>query len=189
MRKAHDMTIDRALLLYLLQLAEPHGLLSDVKLQQLAFLASLQMFGQRLKGYRFEFYRFAYGAFSKDLDNDLLSLRKRECVENFTLTEKGEEAVKILEAAIEGVDTNAKIIELLKGVVTTYGVKDTGAITQSVEAVELVLPEQPDQPSQTLPIRDVSFHSSLLVPTRIEVDGEFTLSSAVLGKLNKAMGY
>ena len=37
MRKPHEMTVDRALLLYVLSLAEPYGLLSDVKLQQLCF--------------------------------------------------------------------------------------------------------------------------------------------------------
>ena len=32
MRKPNQITVDRALLLYVLHLAEPHGLLSDVKL-------------------------------------------------------------------------------------------------------------------------------------------------------------
>ena len=71
MRKPNQITVDRALLLYVLHLAEPHGLLSDVKLQQLCFLCELQMFGKGFKGFHFEFFRFAYGAFSKDLDNDL----------------------------------------------------------------------------------------------------------------------
>jgi hypothetical protein len=63
MRHPHQITVDRALLLYALSLAEPHGLLSDVKLQQLCFLSELQMFGKGLKGFHFEFFRFAYGAF------------------------------------------------------------------------------------------------------------------------------
>ena len=37
MRKPNQITVDRALLLYVLHLAEPHGLLSDVKLQQLSY--------------------------------------------------------------------------------------------------------------------------------------------------------
>ena len=53
MRKSHEMTIDRALLLYALSLAEPYGLLSDVKLQQLCFLCELQMFGKGMKGFHF----------------------------------------------------------------------------------------------------------------------------------------
>lgn len=51
MRKPHEMTVDRALLLYVLSLAEPYGLLSDVKLQQLCFLSELQLFGKGLKGF------------------------------------------------------------------------------------------------------------------------------------------
>ena len=57
--------------------------MSDVKFQQLIFLSELQMFGKGLKGFHFEFMRFAYGAFSKDVDNDLLFLRRKERVENF----------------------------------------------------------------------------------------------------------
>ena len=44
------MTVDRALLLYVLAQAEPYGLLSDVKLQQLCFLCELQLFGKGIKG-------------------------------------------------------------------------------------------------------------------------------------------
>lgn len=51
MRKPHEMTVDRALLLYVLSLAEPYGLLSDVKLQQLCFLCELQLFGKGMKGF------------------------------------------------------------------------------------------------------------------------------------------
>jgi len=189
MRKPHEMTIDRGLLLYLLQLAEPFGLLTDVKLQQLAFLAELQMFGKRLKGLHFEFYRFAYGAFSKDLDNDLLSLRKKERIENFSVSEKAEEALKIIGDAIEGEETNHNIAEILQAIIQTYAPQETGAITQSVEKVELILPQEPDKPTQSLPIRDVSFHSSLLVPSRIEVDAEFRLSPQQQMRLNKALGY
>ena len=77
MRTPSQISIDRALLLYVLHVAEPYSLLSDVKLQQLCFLCELQTFGKGYRGFHFEFFRFAYGAFSKDLDNDLLSLRRK----------------------------------------------------------------------------------------------------------------
>lgn len=186
MRHAHQMTIDRALLVYLLHLAEPHGLMGDVKLQQLAFLCELQLFGKGLKGLHFEFFRYAYGAFSKDLDNDLLSLRRKERIENFSLADKAEPVLEILKEESAGVDTNERVIEIIDAVVGTYGPKDSGAITQSVEAVEI---SAPDQPEMKLAIRDISFHSTLLVPSRIEVQGEFTLPPPVLAKLNAALGY
>ena len=134
MRQPHQIAVDRALLLYVLHLADPHGLLSDVKLQQLCFLCELQMFGKGLKGFHFEFFRFAYGAFSKDLDNDLTSLRRKERVENFTLSDQAQEAVlPLIEQGVAGIETNEKIIEILKAVMTTYGPQDSGAITSSVE--------------------------------------------------------
>ena len=186
MRKPHEMTIDRALLVYLLRLAEPYGINGDVKLQQLAFLCELQMFGKRLKGFHFEFFRYAYGAFSKDLDNDLLSLRRKERIENFSLSEKADEAIKLVEESMEQVDANSQAIEILQAVVGTYGPQDSSDMMKSVEAVEL---STPDQPFLKLPIRDISFHSTLLVPSRIEVESEFTLSPTVLARLNQALGY
>ncbi len=187
MRKPNQITVDRALLLYVLHLAEPIGLLSDVKLQQLCFLCELQTFGKGFKGFHFEFFRFAYGAFSKDLDNDLTSLRRKERVENFTLSDYAkEEVIPLLLKGIEGVETNEKVKEIIDAVVTAYGPQDNGAITSSVEAVELSTPQQPEF---KIPIRDIVFHTTLLVPHRIEVQTEFTFAPAILAKLNAAMGY
>jgi hypothetical protein len=187
MRKPDQITVDRALLLYVLHQAEPHGLLSDVKLQQLCFLCELQMFGKGFKGFHFEFFRFAYGAFSKDLDNDLTSLRRKERVENFTLSDQArDEVIPLLETGLAGITTNEKVAEILKAVVLTYGAHDSGAITNAVESVELSTPQDPEF---KIPIRDIVFHTTLLVPSRIEVQSEFTLTSAILTKLNQAMGY
>jgi hypothetical protein len=187
MRTPNQITVDRALLSYVLHLAEPYGLLSDVKLQQLCFLCELQTFGKGYKGLHFEFFRFAYGAFSKDLDNDLTSLRRKGRIENFTLSDQArDEVIPLLLTSIEGVETNEKIKEIIDAVVAVYGLQDSGAITYSVEAVELSTPQQPEF---KIPIRDITFHTTLLVPDRIDVQAEFTCSPGVLAKLNTAMGY
>jgi hypothetical protein len=145
------------------------------------------MFGKGLKGFHFEFFRFAYGAFSKDLDNDLTSLRRKERVENFTLSDQArEEILPLIEQGIAGVETNEKVMEILKAVVATYGPQDSGAITSSVEAVELSTPQDPEF---KIPIRDIVFHTTLLVPHRIEVQAEFAFAPALLTKLSQAMGY
>jgi hypothetical protein len=187
MRKPNQITVDRALLLYVLHLAEPHGLLSDVKLQQLCFLCELQTFGKGFKGFHFEFFRFAYGAFSKDLDNDLTSLRRKERVENFTLSDQAkEEVIPLVVKAMEGVEANEKVKEIIDAVVTTYGPQDSGVITNSVEAVELSTPQEPEF---KIPIRDIVFHTTLLVPHRIDVQAEFVLPPVMLARVNAAMGY
>lgn len=187
MRQAHHMTIDRALLLYILHLMEPHGLLSDVRLQQLCFLCELQLFSKGFRTLHFEFFRFAYGAFSKDLDNDLLSLRRKEKVENFSVAEQvADEIVPLITVSADAHEANQKSLELIQAVVGTYGPQDTTQITKSVEAVELTTPERPDF---KLRIEDISFHTIMLVPHRIEVTEEFTLPPKDLAKLNKLMGY
>jgi hypothetical protein len=187
MRTPNQITIDRALLAYVVHLAEPYGLMSDVKLQQLCFLCELQTFGKGFKGLHFEFFRFAYGAFSKDLDNDLTSLRRKGRIENFTLSDQArDEVIPLLLTAIEGVETNGKIKEIVDAVVSVYGPQDSGVITNSVEAVELSTPQQPEF---KIPIRDITFHTTLLVPNRIDVQAEFTCLPALLAKLNAAMGY
>ncbi len=187
LRLPGQITVDRALLLYVLQLAEPYGHLSDVKVQQLCFLCALQTFAKGFKAFHFEFFRFAYGAFSKDLDNDLTSLRRKGCIENFTVSDRAkEEAIPLFLSASTGIEPNEKVKDILDAVVAVYGPQDSGAITASVEAVQLSTPQNPDQ---KIAIRDIVFHTTLLVPHRIAVQAEFTLAPAMLAKLNAALGY
>lgn len=187
MRLPSQITVDRALLLYVLHQAEPYGHLSDVKLQQLCFLCELQTFAKGLKAFHFEFFRFAYGAFSKDLDNDLTSLRRKGRIENFTPSDQAkEEAIPLFLDAVKQVEPNEKVKDVLDAVITVYGPQDSGTITASVEAVQLSTPQDPDL---KIPIRDIVFHTTLLVPHRIEVQAEFTLAPAMLTKLNAALGY
>ncbi|WP_090900863.1 hypothetical protein [Candidatus Nitrospira nitrificans] len=187
MRTPNQIAVDRALLLYVLQLVEPLGQLSDVKLQQLCFLCELQTFAKGLKAFHFEFFRFAYGAFSKDLDNDLTSLRRKGRIENFTVSDQAkEEAIPLLLRAINGVEANEKVKDILDAVVAAYGPQDSGTITNSVESVQLSTPQDPEL---KIPIRDIVFHTTLLVPHRIEVQAEFTLPQVTVTKLNAVMGY
>ena len=187
MRTPNQITVDRALLLYVLQLAEPYGQLSDVKLQQLCFLCELQTFAKGLKAFHFEFFRFAYGAFSKDLDNDLTSLRRKGRIENFAVSDQvKEEVIPVLLDAIEGVEVNEKVKDILDAVVAAYGTQDSGTITSSVESIQLSTPLDPEL---KIPIRDIVFHTTLLVPHRIEVQAEVAFSPAIAVKLNAAMGY
>jgi hypothetical protein len=166
---------------------EPYGRPTDVKVQQLCFLCELQTFAKGLKAFHFEFFRFAYGAFSKDLDNDLTSLRRKGRIENFTVSDQvKEEAIPLFLNAIEGVEANEKAKDIVDAVVAAYGQQDTGTITNSVESVQLSTPQDPEL---KIPIRDIVFHTTLLVPHRIEVQAEVALSPAIAAKLNAAMGY
>lgn len=188
MRKPDQITIDRMLLLHVLQSAEPFGLLNDVKLQQLAFLCELQMFAKGVKGFHFEFFRYAYGAFSKDLDNDLTSMRRKERVENFSVSRDAEDVIAMFLEETENTksDTNTQVLEILDAVVANYAPMDTDALSKSVEAVEI---SSPAEPEFKLAIETVSFHTILLVPSRIETKSEFTLPARVLARLNTALGY
>ncbi|MDH4087696.1 MAG: hypothetical protein OEV27_12715 [Nitrospira sp.] len=187
MRTPNQIAVDRTLLLYVLQLAEPLGQLSDVKLQQLCFLCELQTFAKGLKAFHFEFFRFAYGAFSKDLDNDLTSLRRKGRIENFTVSDQAkEEAIPLLLRAIEGEEANEKVKDIIDAVVAAYGPQDSGTITNSVESVQLSTPQDPEL---KIPIRDIVFHTTLLVPHRIEVQAEFTLPPVIVTQLNTVLGY
>lgn len=188
MRQPHQIAVDRALLLYVLHLAEPHGLLSDVKLQQLCFLCELQLFGKGLKGFHFEFFRFAYGAFSKDLDNDLMSMRRKERVENFSVSREAEDVIELFlqEAEKTESEANTQVLDILNAVIANYAPQDTDKLSKSVEAVEI---SSPAEPEFKLAIENVSFHTILLVPSRIETKSEFTLPAGVLAKLNAALGY
>ena len=160
-------------------------MVSDVKLQQLVFLCELQMLGKGLRGFHYDFMRYAYGAFSKDLDNDLLALRRKERLENFDVTEQAEACVPLLEALEMNTEPNEQVMEIIRSVVETYGPQDIGAITKSVEDIEI---GSVDQPDQKLAIREISFHAIVLVPARVEVTGELTIPPATISKLNTALG-
>ena len=187
MRKPNDITIDRTLLIYVLHLAESKefSMVSDVKLQQLVFLAELQMLGKGLRGFHYEFMRYPYGAFSKDLDNDLLAMRKKERLENFDVVGQAEDCIPLLEEAIPGVEANEQIMEIIQAVVETYGSKDLGEISKSVEDVEISVV---DRPEDKIVILDIPFHSMMLVPSRIDVTGEFSFLPKTLSQLNTALG-
>jgi hypothetical protein len=86
----------------------------------------------------------------------------------------------------EGTEPNQKTSEIIQAVVATYGPQDSSAIIKSVESVELVTPQEPDH---KIPIRDIVFHTTLLVPSRIEVHTELTFAPNLVRKLNAAMGY
>lgn len=186
MRKPSEVTGDRALLIYILHVTESMGLMSDVKLQQLLFLCELQMLGKGLKGLHFEFVRYPYGAFSKDVDNDVLFLRRKERLENFDVTEQAQPIVDLVDQMMRDPEGNQQVMEIIRTVVEKYGPMDTSAIMSSVEAVELSPAENPEQ---KLAIRDISFHTIMLVPSRIETTGGITLSPEQVKKLNMAMGY
>ncbi len=186
MRKPVEVTSDRALLIYTLHLTESMGLMSDVKLQQLLFLMELQMLGKGFKGLHWEFVRFPYGAFSKDVDNDLLFLRRKERIQNFDVPEEAQNVVKLVDQVVKGHEVNEQIMEMIRTVVETYGSQDTSEIMSSVEAVEL---SPSDDHEQKLAIRDISFHTIMLVPSRVETTESFTLSAAQAKKLNTEMGY
>jgi hypothetical protein len=185
MRKPLEIAVDRALLLHLLQVVEPQGLMTDVKLQQLAFLCELKLFDEQLKGFHFEFFRYAYGAFSKDLDNDLLWLRRKERLEAFQPTDKAREALILLGELLDHHDTNRRVGELMDAVIATYGSQDASAVSNAVDSIEL---STPDRPEFKVQIATISFHSTLLVPARIQVKAEFTIPSDKLSRLTTALG-
>ena len=104
MRSPTDSTIDRLLLLYLLKVAAPFGIDGDVKFQQLVFLSELQLFGKQAKGFHYRFFRYAYGGYSKELQDDFLALGAKKFVDPATwkLAEAGEKVVKVFPAAVAG---------------------------------------------------------------------------------------
>jgi hypothetical protein len=185
MRKPHEITLDRALLLQSLHLTEPHGLMTDVKLQQLMFLCELKLFDQQTKALHYEFFRFAYGAFSKDLDNDLLWLRRRGRLENFSVSDAAQEVLKIVDEVWEQDDTSHRVAETLQSVLAVYGPREASAVTAAVEQVEIRTTDDLQAPVR---IGDISFHTTLLVPTRIQAQAEFTLPPRTLARLTAALG-
>ncbi len=191
MRSPADTTIDRFLLLYLLKVAAPFGIDGDVKFQQLVFLSELQMFGKDAKGFHYRFFRYAYGGYSKELQDDFLALGAKKFLDpaSWKLLPAGETVVKVLPAAVTGNEQNEIVAKILYDIVHAYGRFDSSSIVPQVEKIELILPERADAAAEgladreTLPLGHVSFHATLLVPERITVGTEFTLKDDMLAVL------
>lgn len=186
MRKPNDIIIDRTLLIYVLHLSESKefSMVSDVKLQHLVFLAELQMLGKGLRGFHYDFMRYPYGVISRDLDNDLLAMRKKEQLQNFDLVGSSGKCIPLLESAITGVEAHEQIMEIIQSVTETYGGQDLGEIAKSVEDVEI---SAVDKPEEKILILDIPFHAMMLVPSRIEVTGELILPPKTLSQLTKVL--
>jgi len=190
-RSPTDTTIDRFLLLYLLKVAAPFGIDGDVKFQQLVFLSELQLLGKQAKGFHYRFFRYAYGGYSKELQDDLLALGARKFVDPaaWKLAAAGEKVVQVFPAAVAGHAHNEIVATIIGEVVRAYGKFDSAGIVPAVEKIELILPEKPDADAEgvsqqeTLPLGHVSFHATLLVPERIGTPVEFTLQDDLLAVL------
>jgi len=76
-------------------------------------------------------------------------------------------------------------MEIIQTVVENYGGQDLDEIAKSVEDVEISVV---DRPEEKILIKDIPFHSIILVPSRIEVTGEMTLSPKIISQLNSALG-
>jgi hypothetical protein len=94
--------------------------------------------------------------------------------------------VKLVDQITKDPEVNQQVMDIIRTVVEKYGPMDTSAIMSAVEAVEL---SPADNPEQKLAIRDISFHTIMLVPSRIEATGAITLSPEKVKNLNAAMGY
>jgi len=186
-----DTTVDRLLLLYLLKVAAPFGIDGDVKFQQLVFLSELQLFGKQAKGFHYRFFRYAYGGYSKELQDDFLALGAKKFVDPaaWALTAAGETVVKVFPSAVAGHAPNETVATVIREVIRAYGRYDSSSIVPAVEKIELILPEKPDAAAEgvsqqeTLPIGHVSFHAALLVPERIDASVEFKLKDDLLAVL------
>lgn len=191
MRSPTDITIDRLLLLYLLKVAAPFGIDGDVKFQQLVFLSELQLLGKQAKGFHYRFFRYAYGGYSKELQDDFLALGAKKFVDPavWKLAAAGEKVIKVFPSAVAGHAQNETVATIIQEIVRAYGRFDSSSIVPAVEKIELILPERPDalaegiSQQETLPIGHVSFHATLLVPERIETPVEFKLKDDLLAVL------
>jgi hypothetical protein len=190
-RSPTDTLIDRLLLLYLLKVAAPYGIDGDVKFQQLVFLSELQMLGKQAKGFHYRFFRYAYGGYSKELQEDFMALGGKKFLEPATwkLTPAGETVIKVIPGAVTGIAENETIATIIQDIVRAYGKFDSSSIVPAVEKIDLILPEKPDADAEgisqqeTLPIGHVSFHATLLVPERIQTPIEFKLKDDLLAAL------
>jgi hypothetical protein len=84
-----EQIVDKLLLIYLFG---THKIIDDTKAQKTVFFAENNMNEKKIKGFSYDFIRWNFGEFSRDLESDLKELKQKNFItDNLDLTQDGEE--------------------------------------------------------------------------------------------------
>ena len=91
----------------------------------------------------------------------------------------------LLDKEVSDVEVHEQVMEIIQTVVENYAGQNLDEVAKSVEDVEI---SAVDRPEEKILIKDIPFHSIILVPSRIEVTGEMTFPPKIVAQLNSALG-
>src|SRR5438093_8340206 len=125
------------------------------------------LYGRQAKGFHYRFFRYAYGGYSKDLQDDFVALGAKKFLDPaaWTLTAAGETVVKVMPNAMKGHSHNEDIVAIIQDIVKAYGKFDSSRIVPEGEKIELILAEKAGDddegvvhPQEALPLGHLPFH-------------------------------
>ncbi|MCX6821075.1 MAG: hypothetical protein NT016_03950 [Candidatus Aenigmarchaeota archaeon] len=106
LRTPIERMIDKLLLIYLFG---THKIIDDTKAQKTVFFAENNMNEKRIKGFSYDFIRWNFGEFSRDLESDLKELKNKNFItDNLILTQDGEEILNQIGSVLQ---KNSEIIK------------------------------------------------------------------------------
>lgn len=112
-RTLKEKVIDKLLLLYLLN---KHRISGRTKLQKTVFFSEDSLNGKNIKSFNYNFIRFHYGEFSRELESDFKELIKNELISEkpyIRVTGEGEDILKHLEGVL---NKNPNILHFIDAV-------------------------------------------------------------------------
>lgn len=103
-RTPKEQVVDKLLVLYILN---NHEIVDDTKAQKTIFFAENTMDSKGIKGFSYNFFRWHFGEFSRELESDLKELKRDGLItNNLEVTSKGKEILDKTKGLLE---TNSEI--------------------------------------------------------------------------------
>jgi len=94
-----EQIIDKLLLIHLFA---THKIRDDTKAQKTIFFAEKNMNEKKIKSFSYNFFRWHYGEFSRELESDLKELKQKNFItDNLELTQDGEEILNRMTSVLQ----------------------------------------------------------------------------------------
>lgn len=203
-RTDYERLTDDALLLCLWdraqQVSGQEAVGDKLKAMKLAFLAAYPMFRDRLKGLNLGFYRYKWGPYTEQIDDNLADLKTGGLLgedELYFVTDRGHSFVDEFTRDVLGLEENRPILSALEQAAESAGALSTDRILDLVYDMRCYTIESPARKQQVRAVEwyrrftrildDDEADAALYVPPGWEMTLELTLDPAALRNLQRGV--
>ena len=182
MRTIEEQTIDRLLMLYMIQkvIEFSFTVYGRLKFQKLSFHVESGLMKQNLKALHFKFFSYAHGPYSKDVSLDAKFLVEREFLRGdypYAVTEMGKNLLSSFLTSSELPKCSSQLFEQIEITLKRWAKYDGSQLRDEVYKMRIT---PHDLPGRKMRIRNIPVYTDILVPEAYTAKQEFVLSDDLL---------